>query len=295
MTDNAEVLIVGGSARLACRIRAIVPTARTVVRRNAGPKDIFVADYAMIPTAAFAGIKTVVNCVGTPTGDEATLWHVNVDTPFAAATRARTAGCRHFIQIGSLSVYGCAQRIDSVTSVAPQSAYGRSKAAADAALFALAGSGFAVTILRVPALYGVGATGKLGMLARAMRRFGGFIVPRQPVARSLLHLDNAAAVIARLIAEPEPRGGIVLAADHEPFNFASFAAAVAADSGQRMMLVRAPWGCATILRALAPNVHASLFADSFIVPDAAITRDMALPVALYDGIAAMLAAEPRNL
>lgn len=291
---GAAVLIIGGRSRLAARLRAVAPAARAIVRRDPGPNDVMVADYDAIPAAEFAGMATVVNCVGTPNGDEDTLHRINVHVPIAAATAARAAGCRHFIQLSSLSVYGGAATIDAMTQVAPVSAYGRSKEAADSALLALTTPGFAMTILRVPALYGIGAAGKLGTLAQAMRKIGGFVVPRRPIARSLLHLDNAAAVIARLIEDADPRCGIALAADHRPFDFASFAAAVSADSGRPVRLVRAPGWFNTMLRFTAPRLYASTFADSLIAPTATITRDMTLPVDLPDGIAAMLAAEPRT-
>lgn len=249
-----------------------------------------IADYTAIPADAFAGVATVVNCVGTPVGDAVTMTRINVDVPLAAATAARAAGCRRFIQLSSLSVYGRATAIGVETPVAPVSAYGRSKADADAALLGLAAPGFGVTILRVPALYGNGAMGKLGTLARAMQRYGGFVAPPVVAPRSLLHLDNAVAVIKRLISEPHD--GVVLAADHAPFELSAFAGAVAAASGSAVRLVRAPAWFATGLRWLAPNLYASIFAPSLIDPAAAITTGMPLPVAMADGIAAMLAAEP---
>jgi len=129
------ILLLGGDSRLARRIAARRPFARSVVRHGtADAVTTVVADYAEVPLSAFVGIATVVNCVGTPVGSPATLHAVNHDVAFASATRARAAGCRHFIQVSSLSVYGRAEQIDGMTPVAPVSAYGRSKAAADAAL-----------------------------------------------------------------------------------------------------------------------------------------------------------------
>ena len=281
------ILLLGGDSRLARRIAARRPFARSVVRHGtADAVTTVVADYAEVPLSAFVGIATVVNCVGTPVGSPATLHAVNHDVAFASATRARAAGCRHFIQVSSLSVYGRAEQIDGMTPVAPVSAYGRSKAAADAALSALDDDAFAVTILRVPALYGRGAAGKFGALARAMRRLGGFPVSRPLPQRSLLHLDNAAAVIAAL----PPQNGVVLAADHDLFDLGVLADVLARLDVRRPVLVPLPRFALAPLAIAAPAVYAGLFAASVIDAAAAISTSMTLPVGLRDGLAEMLAA-----
>ncbi len=289
----AGPLLVGGNARLAQAIARQLPGCRGVVRHGPTGDATVVADYRTIPEATFAGVATVINCVGTPHGDAATLHAVNVAVAVAAATRARVAGCRQFIQIGSLSVYGGATAIDGTTPVRPATAYGRSKAAADDALLALATPAFSVVVLRVPALYGVGAAGKFGRLAQAMATFGAFPLVRPAARRSVLHLDNAAAAVAALAADPTPTG-VYLAADHEAFSLPLLAAAVTATTGTRVRLVPLPGWTAALARRAAPAAFASLYADSLIAPAAAMTTPLALPVRLADGLAAMLAAGHRS-
>lgn len=251
---------------------------------------VVVDDYRAIPKSAFDGVTSVINCVGTPLGDAVTLTAVNVDIAVKAARSARDADVCHFIQVSSLSVYGGATAIDATTRVAPVSNYGRSKAAADAALLALALPDFAVTVLRVPVLYGPGAAGKFGQLARAMTAFGAFPVFRPLARRSVLHLDNAAAAIAALLVEPAS-SGVRFATDHEVFTLDTLAAAVALVSGKGVRLVALPRAAAAIVRRATPAGFASLYQDSLVAPETALTRRLPLPITLAAGLASMLVAD----
>ncbi len=290
-----DMLIIGGNARLARRLARLTPPLRVISRSSDGPGTLGVADYAAVPETAFDGVRTVINCVGTIAGDSTILTHVNVEVAVNAARQARAAGCRHYIMIGSLSVHGHAPRIDLATPIAPVTDYGRSKAAAEAAVAALATSGFAVTVVRAPALYGPDAPGKFGALARAMRAARVFPVSRELQKRSVLHLDNAAAVVAALAANSGPSSGVVLAADHEPFDLQRFAAALGTVDGRPVRLIRAPDAVFALLRVARPSLYASLFASSQIDSAAAVSTGMRLPVGLDAGLAEMLAvaAEPR--
>ena len=230
-----------------------------------------------------------MNCVGTPRGDASMLAAINVDVAVAAARQARDAGCRCFVQVSSLSVYGGATLIDGATLVAPVSDYGRSKAAADAALLGLATPEFAVVAVRVPALYGPGAPGKFGQLARVMIRTGVFPVFRPLARRSVLHLDNAAAAVAALIANSATTG-VHFAADHELFTLDALTAAISKTTDRDVRLISLPSAAAKILRRTAPGIFASLYADSVVAPAAAMTTQLAQPIGLVDGLATMLAA-----
>jgi len=284
-----DILIIGGNSRLAQRLVRLLPPLRVINRSDEGPGVIGVSDYAALPQAAYDGVHTVVNCVGSAIGNVATLTRVNVEVAERSARQARAAGCRHYIFIGSLSVHGYAPRIDMATPVAPVTDYGRSKASAEAAVVALATSHFAVTVIRAPALYGPDAPGKFSMLARAMRVARVFPVPHELPQRSVLHLDNASAVVAALAADPDPDSRIVLAADHESFDLERFAAALAVADGKPIRLIRAPDAAFAPLRVTCPGIYASLFAASFIDPVAALSTEMVLPVALDAGLAEMLA------
>lgn len=286
------VLVIGGNARLGRRVAAALGSSRVVVREATGnPGAVVVKDYRDIDDAAFDGVSSVINCVGSPVGGDDVLRQINIAVPVNAARRARDAGCRQFIQLGSLSVYGRAEWIDDTTVAAPLSPYGRSKYAADLALLALATPAFAVTVLRAPALYGVGASGKFGALARLIRRTGLCPVLRAQPRRSALHLDNAAMALVALCSRATPRSGVEFAQDHHPFDLDQLAAAVRQASGRRVRPVRLPDAVLGGIRAAAPALHASLFASSLIDPAAAMTTEMALPVSLLAGLAEMLADE----
>ena len=285
----SNVLVLGAGSRLTQQIGRLIPI-RYVARHPArsGPEISQVADYRAIPSAVFEGVTTVINCVGCAHGEAETLDEVNCVVPINAARAGRVAGVRHFIQIGSLSVYGRATAIDRNTIVAPATAYGRSKAKADAGLAQLADDGFAVTIVRAPAIYGPGALGKIGKLAQLMRVARVLPVPRTLAARSVVHSRNVAAAIVALTARPA-ESSIEFVADHDPFTLATLAEAIKASGGPRVRLVPVPDIVTQLLRHTAPGLFASLYAPSLIDPGAAMTTAMTLPITLADGLASALA------
>ncbi len=287
---DPSVLILGGNAILARRLLRIIPGARLVIRGDrAQANAVSVSDYDAVPKYAFAGVDCVVNCVGTPCGDTATLDRVNHRLAVINAHHAREAGCRRFVQVSSLSVYGRAPAIGQATPLAPVSDYGRSKAAADAALLALVARGFAVNCVRLPALYGPGAAGKFGTLVELMRRVRVLPVPVPLPKRSVLHFDNAAVALAAL-CNGAVADSVAFAADHDLFDLELLADVVTGFDGRSVKLSRLPKAVFAPLAAVAPGLYASVYADSVIASSAPFTLGMALPVTLRDGLHAMLAA-----
>lgn len=219
--ERSRILVVGGGSRIAIALGARLGAEAAFVSRRATrrPLGLAVDDYGSIPAAAFEGVRCVVNCVGISEGSREALTAVNVEVPRQIAGAAKAAGVPHMIHISSFSVYGPARHIDRATSPAPASDYGRSKLSGDTALLALADPGFAVTILRLPLIYGVDSLGKLGQLLRLWRRVRVLPVPRADVSRAMISVDLSAATIAQL-ATAEPRAGVAFAADPRPFTYA---------------------------------------------------------------------------
>lgn len=298
---STRLLLLGGRSALA---RAIVRIGRDrcgfrlIVRRPTDPDsmahdDVRIVDaYDDLPDDCFDGIDVVVNCVGrtTPDPSGASLTHVNVDIPVAAARAAMQMNVTHFIQASSLSIFGRVHRIDESTAIAPVTEYGRSKLMAEQRLAALGDEGLRPTFARLPVLYGNGIEGKLSKLARLMLRLRWLPVPPALPKRSVLHVDNAAAAILGLA---ESRAvGTFFASDARLFDLEAMAAAIQSETGKRVSLIRFPGWTFRVLQLITPGVHASLYEPSVVAVEASSYPVEQLPVALEDGLRALVRQLP---
>lgn len=289
-----KVLIIGGNSRLARTFLHYADSpieTRSLVRQDANSlvrgEVIQVRSYSDLPSSAFENMDAVINCVGTtlPPKNGQSLHDVNVTVPLQAAEQAKRAGVKHFVQISSLSVYGEAHFIDSTTPEAPITDYGRSKLDADLALCALREEGFAVTLLRLPVLYGKNAGDKLQLLAKWMAKLGVFIVPSSPPRRSILHLRNAGAILSAILQDPP--NGVILAADADIFDLEIMAGVVHQCSGRRVRLVQVPNVVLSPLRLIAKSTYQSLYSSS-VVKSSRLIESLPLPVRMEDGLRELL-------
>lgn len=266
-----NLLIVGGHSQAALAFRRLLARdaeSVSVLVRRPGPaapsEKIFeVVDYFQPPVDVFAGVDAVVNFAGvTAARSGSELMAVNAEGPRRLAELAKRQGVRQFVQISSLSIYGDAPDIGRDTQERPASAYGRSKMAADRALLALADATFTVSCVRVPILYGRSAGTKLHRLARAMRRLGWWPAPAAMEHRSVLHVDNLSSALLQVIRRD--MGGILFAADPEPFSLQMLADVCSAGRGRRVRLVGLPELAFAPLRVVAAGTYRSLYGRSLI-------------------------------
>jgi len=280
--ERTKILVVGGGSRIARALGAKLGTEVTFVSRRSTrhPVGLQVGAYDDIPASAFDGVRCVVNCVGISTGSGDALVAVNVDVPRQIAAAAKAADVPHMIHVSSFSVYGPARRIDRETSPSPASDYGRSKLAGDTALLKLADDRFAVTILRLPLIYGTDSLGKLGQLLRLWRRVRLLPVPSADVVRAMISVDLSAAILSRLAATP--RTGIVFAADPRPFTYVD---AMHARS-ERLYRLPLPRPVTALVERTIPTIGNRLFLDSALAESDNLAIEYGLASQLYRDIAA---------
>lgn len=225
----------------------------------------------MVPPGAIPSGSIVINCVGTPAGSERSLLRLNRDVALRWAEAAAVAGATHFIQLSSFSVYGRAEQIGSGTPELPCTAYGRSKLAADRDLLALAQPNMSISIVRIPMLFGDGAS-KLAQLVRLTRIMRAVPKPNPPIERSMLSYDALAAAILKLARQPV--NGIVHVADATVFTYERLSERMQCRTGRAPRRIRFPATVVDIVRRAAPSLHARLLASSRLDQSAAFAFDV---------------------
>jgi nucleoside-diphosphate-sugar epimerase len=292
----SRVLVVGGRSRTGIAFRRLVagtrPFALTVLVRQPdealpGENVVVVKDYFSPPNEVLAGADGIVNFAGIPDNrPEPELVAVNVRGPERLARKARACGVKHMVQISSLHVYGAPTRVDRSTAEGPLSAYARSKLAGDIALSALRTEDFRITLLRMPMHYGPNAGKKLRMLVRIMTRLGWFPVPKTPVRRSMVHLDNLATAIVTVLR----RGldGIQFVADPELFGYEMLRDSLQLHTGKTIRLIQLPDAFFLPMRLLAPGAYRRLYQDNVIASELVLKTEGGYPVPMAAGLKDML-------
>ena len=288
----SQVIVVGGRSRASIAFRRLVagtrPFALTVLVRQPdealpGEHVVVVKDYFSPPDDILAGADAVVNFAGIPDDrPEQELVAVNVQGPERLARTARACGVKHMVQISSLHVYGTPARIDRSTAEGPLSAYARSKLAGDVALSALRTADFQITLLRMPMHYGPNAGKNLRMLVRITTRLGGFPVPKTPIRRSMVHLDNlATAIVAVLHGGLD---GIQFVADPELFGYEMLRDSMRLHTGKTIRLITLPDAFFLPLRAFAPGAYRRLYQDNVIAAELVLKPEGGYPVTMAAGL-----------
>lgn len=297
--QSKRILVVGGQSRAALAFRRRIAfdsdhALMTLVRRSCptvGREQLFVVDNYFDPPGALLGeVDVVINFTGVTAGrDVDLLEEVNVKGPFRLAASAARNGVPHFIHLSSFHVYGYANWISRRTVEMPVAPYGRSKLRADKALSSIDSDGFAVSILRLPMLYGGGTGDNLRRLAALMMRINVIPATSSPALRSVLHVDNLAAVLETLSYDG-PRG-VCFAADADHFTIELLAETIGATIGHRPRLIRFPHLALLPLRIAARGLYSRLYESKFVLQSDCIVPTGPLPVTLRDGLKDLLSRE----
>jgi nucleoside-diphosphate-sugar epimerase len=281
-----RILLLGANSRLARTLLAHPDFDGVGLGRSGGdvPNVRTIDDYAVLSPADFEGFDTIINAIGVSNGTERLLFQVNVALPSRLARLARQAGVRQFLQISSFSVFGDAAYIGNETLLAPMSRYGESRLEAERALQSLESGQFAVTVVRLPMLYGFGDS-KLERLVRTWVRFRYFPVPSHKVQRSVLHYAMAADALV-YFAQAEPKPALALA-DPVAFEYPSAADLLSHGSNRPIRTILLP-GCLTnMVTAIAPSLGRSLFSGSLLDPSSNVAIQLGLQTRLHQDLFAM--------
>ena len=204
---------------------------------------------------ALAGVDAVLHCAARAhiMRDEALdplaeYRRSNVEGTLRLAEQAAAAGVRRFVFLSSIKVNGegtePGQPYQADAAPAPQDAYGRSKAEAEAGLRSIAArTGMELVIIRPPLVYGAGVKGNFASMLRWMHK--GVPLPLAAVSenrRSLVALDNLLDFISLCFKHPQAAGQTFLVSDGEDCSTAELLRSIARAQGRRARLFWLPVG-----------------------------------------------------
>ena len=200
--------------------------------------------------------------------DEARLRAVNVDVAIALGKAAAAAGVKMLL-MSSVKVLGeetPGAAFDEASPPAPQDAYGRAKAEAEAALRAF--PGLALTVLRPPLVYGPGVKANFLALLRAVAR--GWPLPLASIhnRRSLVYVGNLADAVVRCLETPGAVGRIYGVADGAPLSTPDLCRAIGTALGRPARL----FPCPPLLLELVPA--AKKLTRALVIDDSAMRREL---------------------
>lgn len=209
------ILITGASGfiggRLLRTLRAEGVACRTLGRTRIEHEGFVAADLSDKASLlrACAGVRSVFHCAGYAHAfsslsgeDDALHWNVNFKGTRNLVEAAARTGVRYFVNLSSVKAMADPGEVyaDEEFSGEPDTAYGRSKRAAEGVVLSVAqDSGMHAVNLRLSMVYGAGGRGNLERMARLVRRGLFPPLPETGNHRSLVHVDDVVAVM-RLVA-----------------------------------------------------------------------------------------------
>jgi UDP-glucose 4-epimerase len=171
---------------------------------------------------------------------------INVEGTMQLARSAIAAGVREFIFLSSIAVNGSTtdgrKPFSEQDSIAPNTVYGRTKAAAEQGLSALTTKGtMSVTAIRAPMIYGAGAVGNFERLRSAVR--AGVPLPFGLIKnrRAFLGIDNLTSFVQHRLSTPNSsQFEVFLLADNEQVSTPEFIRLLAQASARPARLLPVP-------------------------------------------------------
>lgn len=215
------------------------------------PASSDIASEHMDWSALLPGMDTVIHCAGqasvrrhSNSAEKDRVYRVNRDATTRLARACLDHGVRRLLFTSSAKVYGDYSPPGSPFSeddpLQPTDAYGESKRQAEASLLEFRKKGLEVCILRMPMVYGPDLSPNLQLLHRLVA--SGLPIPLASVRnrRSLLAVNNLAAVVDRLLRLDHWRFPIINLADPAPVSTPELVRTIARTSSLPAKLVPFP-------------------------------------------------------
>lgn len=167
--------------------------------------------------------------------EQGRYYSINTDLAIECAEKAKNVGCRQFIFMSSMIVYGGTERVDEHTVPCLANFYGNSKWLADKGVRELNDGNFAVAVLRPPMIYGKGSKGNYSILSRIAKAAPVF--PMVDNKRSMLYIENLCEFVAQLSLSGS--GGIFFPQNREYSNTSEIVRLIGEVAGSKVRLSKA--------------------------------------------------------
>lgn len=200
-----------GSAPASCIAEIACDIGDTPVLEQA------MSNHAITGVVHLAGIAHVLDESGDSLVSE--YFRVNRDATLRLARSAARVGCARFVFVSSVKVHGeppQGRPLVEDDDLAASDAYGRSKAEAEASLFALGEkTGLSVCVLRPPLVYGPGVKANFLRLLRLVSQRGPLPLSLVKNQRSMLFVGNFCDAITSVLENDAAGGKAFLVADKD--------------------------------------------------------------------------------
>lgn len=212
----------------------------------------------------------------------------NIEYPLELASRAREAGVRHFLFLSTVKVYGEVSRTPFTedSPCMPEDDYGHSKLEAEQRLSELAGSEFAVSLLRTPLIYGEGVKGNILKLMQWIERSP--VLPLGCIRnrRSMVYVGNLVTLMERILQQGKT--GVCLASDPQAVSTTELVVQIVKAFGKKGHPLCIP-GMGTLLKHWKPSLYDRLYAD-LEVDSRKTVRELGFvaPFTFADGVGKMV-------
>ena len=164
------------------------------------------------------------------------FFEVNRNLIARIAKTAKMGGVKQFINLSSMSVYGClVGHITKETPIHPVNAYGKSKAQADKYIMKIEDDSFKYACLRPPMIYGRGCKGNY----QSLRKFAlkSPVFPNYKNERSMLFIGNLNVFIKDII--DAEKSGVFFPQNYEYVNTGEMVKLIAKAHGKTIIMTRA--------------------------------------------------------
>ncbi len=264
---------------------------------------------ALDAPAALEGLDAVIHLAArvhrmseTPAEAQAGHRSTNVVGTRKVAEMSARAGVRRMVLCSSVKAMaerdpvdanGRAQALTYDAVPSPEDAYGRSKLAAEGAMWSVCADGALEGVgVRPPLVHGAGVGGNLPLLMRAVA--GGWPLPFAGIdnRRSLVSVRNLADLLVTCAGHPAAAGRIFLVADGPPVSTPALLRGIGAAMDRPPRLLPAPTALLALANRLDGRRRMARLTESLSVDDAHTRRTLGWrpPQTFEDGLAEMVEA-----
>jgi UDP-glucose 4-epimerase len=218
-------------------------------------------------TDALVGIDAVVHLAGrahrppaVQLAEKDLYFETNTTGTIHLAQAAADAGVRNFIFASSIAVNGVSTDgrgpFRESDAPAPQSIYGRTKAAAEDGLRNVAAkTGMAVAAIRPPMIYGANAKGSFRILSRAIAAHVPLPFGMVRNRRAFIAAENVASFVAFCLENPGHGMETYIISDEEQISTADFSRRIGRALGRNAMLLPVPEKALGLMLRFAGAAH----------------------------------------